>query len=211
MLGLFFSHLGDDSDGLNMAYCVLSLLPLMIIPFGSLRSVNQYLEHIGHSNENSNAGTMLSFLKYTNPVRGLSMFLIWVAFAIASTFLSEIYFLSIALVILVQFTFYAFFWCLLELFVLHLPSNSKIGFLLGFIAILHAFLPLVIAGIFGIDELVTFSPFGYLGVWADLSGNDALWGESIKALIVNLILSVVPVMIIAKKYRYLMKMRESME
>jgi hypothetical protein len=109
----------------------------------------------------------------------------------------------------VSFSFFLFYWSLLELYVVYQPRFNKIGVLLGFIAVLHGVLPLVMAGIMAVEQLTFHSPVGVIGLLFDVQKDSA---EANLAYVVaaNLVLSAIPLGLVFKRYQHLLAVRDQM-
>jgi hypothetical protein len=108
----------------------------------------------------------------------------------------------------IVFTFYLFLTLLLELDTLYRPLSKKIRHLLVFIAAVYVILPPILAAIFESDTLYVYSPCGFF--WAimqephiDMPSLTSVWA-------LNIILSVIPIMLISKRYNHILKLRRKM-
>ena len=75
-------------------------------------------------------------------------------------------------------TFVLFYVLLCELYIVYRPLSPKIHILLAFVGLLHAILPLILAGIFSSSAIAVLSPFGFFGV---------LCGDADQELLINLL------------------------
>ena len=203
VLGLFYSHFGENVSEILAVFWVMSLLPVLKIPLASIRSYENYLERSGRGR-----GSFLSLFSHSNIVGGLILFVIWLCFVMGGTSLesSDIkYCLVLAADI---FSAYLFAILLLELFVVLLPTYSKIGILILFVVGIYLILPMALSGIFDNDSLAFYSPFGLLG---GLSSHDGMTlSDQMNVLMVNCALCVVPLAIISKQYFKVVRVRKEM-
>ena len=104
---------------------------------------------------------------------------------------------------------YLFFIVILEAYVLYKPVYDKIALLLGFIVLLHLFLPLILSGIFESEIIYLYSPLGFTGGVIFEPENVTL---SIAASIItiNALFCVIPAFLISRRYRFLIAVRQGM-
>ena len=111
--------------------------------------------------------------------------------------------------IIIVLSFYLFLLLLVELRVVYSPIYSKIGLLLGFVAILHFFLPLILSLAFENPAFSCYSPFGFFAFVFDPSKNQE-FGVRTSVLVVIMLLSVGPILYVARRYSYVLALRQQM-
>ena len=195
-----------------VAFCLVSAIPLVILPFASRKTLNMYLERSGQMEEPVACGmSVLRFLPYSNLSAWLILYLQWACFALwALRYQGDLSWPTAVGSVLMMFTFYVFFVLLVELYTFY-ESHGKMHILLCFVVGLHLFLPMILASTLQAGELVRFSPFGFiaflsgtLGAGGGLPpGSSSVWG-------LNVLLCVVPAYLIAKRCRMLVAAREEM-
>jgi hypothetical protein len=126
---------------------------------------DKYLEYSGllQNRADGRKTTIPSILLYSNLLHGMGLFAIWVIASAAMTFAMKIPLQPCIYSILVLFSFYLVFLMLLELYMVYSPAYSKIGLLLGFIALVLLFLPLILSAILKNEQIYLYSLFGYFG------------------------------------------------
>ena len=210
LFGLFFSYLIDGAGAVNYSYWAISLLPVLFIHFEALRSFDKYLEHSGFVRERtgSKPNTISSMLLYSNISLGLGLFAIWAVVSVATTLITGLNPLQPLYYILVLFSFFLFLILLLELYVVYSPLSNKIGLLLGFIALVHLFFPLILSLSLENEIIYLFSPLGFFGhIFAESTPGIA---AQTCILLVNLILCVIPILLIWKRYNHILTARQKM-
>ncbi len=212
LFGLFYYYLLHPKSGaftINLAFWLTSLYAIVSIPLGSKRSFNRYLEFSGLYLSSSGSKLRLPRLfLYSNLSLGLGLFAIWAIVAMTTTSLAGLDFVEHLDVIAVFLSFYLFLLLLLEVHVVASPYASKLGVLLIFIVGVYAVFPLIVAGIFDIDEVAWHSPFGYVFYLFDQSQRQLQ--TTVRIAVVNLLLSAVPAAIILRRYVDVIKARRKM-
>jgi hypothetical protein len=215
LLGLFHYYLVPNKTNptnINFShlYWAISLLAIFAIPFGALRSFDRYLEYIGliRAKSGSNINTISRILLHSNISLALGLFVIWSAFSAGVILMSRMEFLPGLYKIWILFTFYMFLTLLSELDILYRPLSKKIRYLLGFIAAVYAILPLILAAIFESQAICAHSPFGIFMTiverpYTRMPSLTSVW-------IVNVLLCVVPILLIWKRYSHILKLRQKM-
>jgi hypothetical protein len=215
MFGLFFHYLFKadlllmERTGLNFAFWTVSLIPALIVPLGSVRTFDKYLEFTGRAIIKT--GGKLRPIRLTmlsNLPLGLGLFAMWASLAAATTYLIKLPMNDYLIYIGVIFTFYLFLLLLLEVFVVISPTVSKIGILLIFIIAAQMILPMIFSGIFPMgDDIAKFSPFGYFGhmINWDRQITIDLWVAAF-----NLLLCVIPAILILRRHADVIKARQRM-
>jgi hypothetical protein len=196
-LGLFWPHLPDRSQAIYPLWLLVSLVPAMMIPLGSLRTFNDYLERWNqlsvHSNLTLSAGLLL----------------LWVAFSAVVAIADETSLAEFAYHAAGILSFCAVLLLLLELHVVYQPVYSKIGVLLGFLAVLYLILPPILAATMAAPSLHYHSFVGFFFYLFDSSGE---FGTAAKAsvLVVNALLGVLLALPIARRYASVRLLRHQM-
>ena len=220
LCGILFKELNEvngstqniqNAQILNFSYWLISLLPILAVPLWSIRSYDNYLEHIGLIQKESVPGkrTMPRMLMYSNLSLGFGLFAIWVACAIGTTIMMQLSLPSYLYMIFVLFSAYLFLILLLELFVVYNPTSPKMGIFIAFIAAVYIILPLILSGTLEIDTLLQISPIGLLFEMFPKQN------EEITVLnhtwIINLLLCIIPALLIFKQYRHIFNTRQKMK
>lgn len=213
--GLFYHYLFQvkssyemERTGLNFAFWLVSFLPVLVVPLGSVRTIDKYLEFAGHIISRTGGKLGLTRLTlFSNLSLGLGLFAIWAPLAVASTYLTGMPITDRLVNIGVIFTFYVFLLLLLELYVVISPSINKIGVLLIFIIAAQTILPLIFAGIFKVEGLASLSPFGYIGYMVD---KDRDFSIDLWVVVVNILLCVIPTILIFSHHTDVIKARQRM-
>jgi len=210
LLGLFYHHLGTTETEVSYAYWVISLFAAFAIPLGTLRTFDRYLEYIGLIREktDSNGKIINHILINSNISLALGLFLIWSAFSIVTILIGKMEFLQGLHLIWIVFSFYLFLMLLLELHVLYKPLSKKIELLLIFIVAVYVILPMILSAILESEIFYIHSPLGFFVAimdepYKDLPSLTSVWGS-------NIILSVIPIMLISKRYNHILKLRRKM-
>ncbi len=213
LLGLFYTHLTAASviaGWINYCYWVISLLPVLAVPVGSLRGFEKYLEHCGLLGAQSlqDKSMMPRMFLYSNLSLGLGLFAVWAGCSMGTTLLAGLEPWRHLYQIFIMFSFYLFLVLLLELYVVCTPISNKIGLLLGFVAILYVALPIIMDWVLDSEALYLYSPVGFLfGIFrkpdAGLAVPYAVW-------LTNLLLCAVSVAAIWKRHLRILSTRRAM-
>jgi hypothetical protein len=212
LLGLFWKRLtegGIIANWINYCYWVISLLPALTVPVWSLRSFDKYFEHIGliRSRFAEHKSVMPQMLLYCNLSVALGLFALWTASAVGTTVMAGAELLPQLYLIWILFSFYLFLVLLLELYVVCAPLSNRIGLLLAFVALVYVTLPLILHGILDSETLYLYSPLGFLfGIFEKPNGEIAAQAG---VWITNLLLCIVPVLLIWKRYLHILSARRT--
>ena len=87
------------------------------------------------------------------------------------------------------------------------PLYGKIKLLLGFIALLYAFLPLILAPILTNDGVLQYSPLGYVFYLIEKADVGRKVDFTRSVLILNLVLCTVPIGLIWQRYSQILRAR----
>ncbi len=211
LFGLFYEYLTDGARKTNYLYWLISLLPVLLVPLGSLRSFDKYLEHSGliRSKSAGNKKLVSRLLLYSNSPFDIILFAIWVAGAIVTALMTKQELLYNLYYIVILFSFFLFLMLLLELYVVYKPVSDKIGLLLSFIAIVYLFLPLILSGILDNKEVYLYS---LLGFCTRVLFYESAPGISIitRIWLINVVLCIVPIMLIWTRYKNILAARQKM-
>jgi hypothetical protein len=214
MFGLFYHYLFKadlslmERTGLNFAFLTVSLIPVLIVPLGSVRTFDKYLEFTGRAISKNTGNLRLARLTmFSNLSLGLGLFVIWASLAAVTAYFTNLPMKDHLIYIGVIFTFYLFLLLLLEVFVVISPTVSKIGILLIFIIAAQMILPMIFSGIFDNQDIAKFSPFGYFGhmINWDRQITIDLWVAG-----VNLVLCIIPAILIIRRHADVIKARQRM-
>jgi hypothetical protein len=210
LFGLFYEHLNTGTRIINYSYWLISLLPALAVPFGSIRKFDKYLEYSGiiRSRKKENQNIIPRMFLYSNLSLGLGLFVIWAGCATATTLITQLELLPHLYMILILFSSYLFLLLLLELHVVFTPISNKIGTLLAFIGAVYIILPLIISGILESDIIYMHSPVGFIWEifqkpYPDISIPTSIWA-------LNLLLCIIPALLIWKRHLYILNTRRKM-
>ncbi len=213
-LGLFWQELTGRNPKMWFMYAATTHFLIVSIPFGVLRSYEQYMELTYELARKHGKGKALglSFFRASNPVAWIKLYALWAAFSVGAAALGSVEAIRWAVVLAgCLFFAWAVFLLLVEFAVVSAPKNEKIKFFAGFIAIVYLVLPGVLAGI--LSESVIFS-FSFFGVWAAV-GERALESSPnelmlFAPLLLNVLLATVFAIIIRRHYRGIIAARRNM-
>jgi hypothetical protein len=213
LLGLFWPnlYLHTDSPGITAEYWAVSFVPLMLIPFGALRTFDNYLESsISSRNGIGNPGALLwRLVLRSNVVLGLALFTIYAVSAILVSLMSGFGMSTTLHRMLFLFSFSLLSLLLIETGVVYQPLFNKIGMVLGTIFVLYMTLPLLASAIMKKEVISLFSPLGAFGwMFFDDPGKYGIRLRDL--LLVNAALCIIPLRLIWKRYRYLLSLRQKM-
>lgn len=213
VVGLYYAYIPEERPELIYSYWLITLIPILLIPLGSLRNLDKYIEYSRfiQSQPNSRKTGLVPIVMYSNLALAIALFVIWTASSIGTTFFAEYAAMKLGsnlYNIFILLTCYLFLVLLLELYVVYKPASNKIGLLLGFIAVLYVILPLILSAIFESDIIYFYSPAGFI---ASLF-NDSNFNISIKTSfwLMNALFCVFPALLIWKRYNYILTQRQKM-
>lgn len=147
------------------AFWIFGLLPVAVVPMFSIRGFDKSLE-ISRASHRSE-GLVVRLLICSNIVGGLILYAIWLAFAVAAGITTGADMIELFWLAIMVLSFYLVILALVETYAMWQPKNEKIGYLLGFIAILYFVLPFVLSAIFDNELLCLFSPLGVAEIFED--------------------------------------------
>ena len=209
--GYFWAYL--DKAGMPGVYSswLITFIPLILIPFGAAKTYDMYLEGLRLSKwDRSDANITWRLFRNSNLYLLLSLFVIWALFSMGMGLKSGDSPGQFMPSILLLFSFVLFFSVLLELHMLYKHVYNKIKWLLGFIALIHILLPLMLAGALGNEGLCLYSPAGYIIHLFD----QAFGGKSVRfpagVLIQNLLFCIISVGLIWNKYVQILDVRREL-
>jgi len=210
VIGLFLPHLSKDMI-YPYLFWLISLIPVVFIPIGSIKNFDHYLECCGLRRGYYRTGKSMPFTLFLNSNLTLAagLFSIWVIFSIVLAVISKTDPSSYIFNIVVIFSFYLFLLLLLELYVVYNPIYNKIAILLVFVTILYLILPLLLSFTLKLSFLRFHSPFGFfVNIINPFGDNDFDIYTSI--LIVNALLCVIPAYLISRRYLNILALRRKM-
>jgi hypothetical protein len=213
VLGLFWPCLCLDKDNaeITAAYWLLSFMPLMFVPFGFLRTFDNYLEHSRlDRNGTGNLATMLwRLVRRSNISLGLALFAVYAVPAISVSLMTGFGISTTLHRLVFLLSFYIFSLLLMETGVVYQPLFNKIGVVLGMMYALYIALPLLACSIMREEVISIFSPLGAYG-WM-FFGEPWKYGIRLRDLfLINVVLCVIPLRLIWKRYRLLLSIRQKM-
>lgn len=210
LLGLLYHYLGKGETDISYIYWIISLLAVLAIPFGALRSFDKYLEYSGLIREKtgSNVNAISRILPHSNISLALGLFVIWSAGSVAVILISRMEFLQGLYRIWILFSYYIFLMLLLELNILYKPLSRKIGHLLGFIFGVYVIFPLILSATLESDIIYLHSPAGFFWIIIDepykgMPSLTSVW-------LVNVLLWMIPILLIRKRYSHILTLRRKM-
>jgi len=164
LYGLFYTFFhGQDARDVTRFFWIFSLIPMGVIPPFAMRSFDNYLE-ISRTAPRMD-GLFARLVLRSNGVSGLALYVIWLAFAVAAGMTAKADLLELLWVAMVSLSAYLVLLALLETYVTWQPKNEKIGYLLGFAAVLYIVLPFILAALFDHEYFMLFSPFGVIQIF----------------------------------------------
>lgn len=213
-LGLFWQELSKGGSDVWLGYAVVTHLLVLIMPFGLLRSYEQYMELTYDCARRHGGGKKLarSFLAAANPPTWAGLYALWAAFVVGVAAIASLNlaFWALALVVCVFFA-WAVFLLLAELAVVGASRNEKLKFFAGFLAMLYLFLPMLLAIVLETSALWSFS---YFGIWVAIehyaSGRDTGEMLLLSPLLLNVLLVAVLTLIIRQRYIGIVNARRAM-
>lgn len=213
VVGLYYTYIPKEESGLIYSYWLVTLIPVLLIPLGSLRNLDKYIEYSRfiQNQPNSRKTGFVPVVMYSNLALAIALFAIWTASSIGTTFFAEYAAMKLGANlynIFILLTCYLFLVLLLELYVVYKPASNKIGLLLGFIAVLYVILPLILSAIFESDIIYFYSPAGFIVSLFD----DSNFNITIKTSfwLMNALFCVFPASLIWKRYNYILTQRQKM-
>ncbi|HDS85354.1 MAG TPA: hypothetical protein ENN97_09195 [Phycisphaerales bacterium] len=204
--GLFYVYLleANDPDPARV-FWMLGLLPAAVVPLFAIRGFDRYLEtsRTAHRVE----GLFGRLLIHSNLTGGLMLFVIWLAFAIAAGVTARADAAELLWLAMIAFSALLVIWALVETTAVWQPRNEKIGYLLGFLAVLYIVLPFILGGIFENEMMYLFSPLGVVNVFDSHYSAPIL----LMPIFFNLICLLPLGILIAKRYFDLVAIRTQIE
>ncbi len=205
----FVWHEMDSNWSMEMAkgFWVVTLLAAWLIPYGATRSYEMYIEGAGRYDGERSA--MAKFLvKSSNLFTCGAMLLVWILSASLSAALVRMPVYDTARWLLTLVSSTVFLFLLRELHVVYKPLTKKLHLVLLFVALLYMILPLILAGVFDSEQLVQFSPIGFIAHLFESSVGrsktiDAAW-------LVNLVLSAIATVVLLPRYQFVLIARKKM-
>lgn len=89
-IGLFFPHLSENETVIYFFWLV-SLVPVVLIPLGSLKNFDNYLEYCGLLRDSRSSGKNMTstLLVHSNLTLALGLFAMWVIFSVLMSIISK--------------------------------------------------------------------------------------------------------------------------
>jgi hypothetical protein len=211
-LGLFLPYLPDSRGMVYPMWLLTSLVPVSLIPLGSLRTFDGYLERcdIARLRRESSVHTPAGMLLLSsNLTLAAGLFLLWAIFSILAGLANRMNLAPLAFQTAALLSFCLVLLLLLELYVVYQPLYAKIDVLLAFVAILCLILPPILGAAFDIPQLRFYSLFSFLVVIVDPP--DTLHGTGgVSILLVNALLCLIPAWLIWKRYARIVRLRQEL-
>jgi len=202
LLGLFYKALYLSDGAAVFAYWLTGLAAVWTVPGFALRSFDKYLEISRRAGEAVPGRLMLG----SNVVTGLILFAIWFVFGAAICLTTGWPAADFAAFALVAFSFHLVIAGLEEAYTVLLPRNEKIGYLIGFAAILYCGLPVFLNGVLEAEAFAMLSPLQIVTFRQAAAELSALANP----LLLNAVLTVLLSIPIVKRYRGIIALRAGM-
>jgi len=210
VLGLFYAHFARFQPSVY-AFWLASLVPVVFVPLASVKTFDNYLEHCGliRGSSANHKSMPLVLFTYSNLTLAFVLFAVWTGFAFATSRMGMLSPGQSLFDIAVVLSFCLFLLLLLELNVLYGPVFGKLGLLLAFIAILHLFLPIILWATIDNTSLYYYCLFGFFAHLFNPLHVKTIAAHS-PVLVVNLLLCIVPLLLVSKRYLYILRLRKGM-
>jgi hypothetical protein len=211
--GLYYNYMPKGRPEIIYSYWVVTLIPVLFIPIGSLRNLDKYIEYSRfiQSQYKPRKTSIVPIVMYSNLASAIALFAIWAVSSAGALFFAEYTVMKIGANlynIFVLLTCYLFLVLLLELYVVYKPASNKIGLLLSFVAGLYIILPFILSAIFDSKIIYLYSPVGFFASLSD--GSDLIRGTRTSFWLMNLLFCVFPALFIWKRYNYILTQRQKM-
>ena len=205
LCGLFYMHLIEGGVYTVRGLWMFGLAPVGVVPLFAIRGFDRYLEisRTAHRIE----GLFGRLLVNSNIVGGLMVFVIWLVFAVAAGVTARAEMADLLWLTALSLSFLLVILALIETYAVWQPRNEKIGYLLGFLAILYCVLPFILGAIFDNETLYLFSPVSVVNVF------DTTYGAAVLLMPIffNLLCLLPPGLLIGKRYNDLIAIRTHIE
>jgi hypothetical protein len=206
--GLFWAYLVEKEMMTLYFLWVILLIPVLLIPFGAAKTCDVYLERFRSSKKMVSAAKMHWWLfTNSNLFLCLSLLVIWILFSAGMCLTVDSRLFSHATSIIVLLSFPLFLSLLFEIHTVYQPLYGKIKLLLGFIALVYTFLPLILSPILNNEGVFQYSPVGYVFYLFEKAEGGQTADIANSVLILNLILCIVPIGLIWQRYRQIVRAR----
>jgi len=203
--GLFWVYLLEKKMMTLYFLWLVLLIPVLLIPFGAVKTCDVYLERFRSSKRGLSTGKMhWRLFTNSNLFLCLSLLVIWGLFSAGMGLSVDSLFIPSIIVLL---SFCLFLSLLFEMHTVYQPLYGKIKLLLGFIALLYAFLPLILAPILTNDGVLQYSPLGYVFYLFEKADVGQKVDFASSVFIMNLVLCTVPIGLIWQRYRQILRAR----
>ncbi len=215
LLGLFWQRVPETASNAWYVYAIVTHVLAVLVPFGVMRSHEQYMELSYDLARKHGEGSLLnkSFFARTNLTVWCYIFVIWAAFTIGSAALvqsMESFRWALVLIVCV-FLGWSVFMLLVELAVVGRPKNEKLKYFVGFVALLYLVVPMILAGVLRDTRIMAYS---FFGIWGAVG--ERAFSESSEALplvwpaFVNAVAVIVLFGLVRKRYLQILAARRAM-
>lgn len=209
--GFFWAYLAETGITALYPLRLITLIPLLLIPFGAAKTYDMYLEGLRLSKVSGSDGHMIwKLFRNSNLFLWLSLFVIWALFSIGMGFKSCASPLTLMPSILLMFSFILFFSLLFELHTIYQPVYAKIKYLLGFFALIYFLLPFILAATLNNEMLILYSPAGYMIHLMYQATENKSMGFPTGVLVLNFLLCIISLGLIWLKYVQVIGVRQKM-
>lgn len=211
--GLYYNYIPKGRPEIVYSYWLVTLMPVLAIPVGSLRNLDKYIEYSRfiQGQCRSRKTSIAPIVRHSNLALAITLFAIWAISSAATLVYAGYAFAEIGTNLYNIFTLltcYLFLVLLLETYVVYNPVSGKIGLLLGFVTALYIILPFILSAIFDNDIIYVYSPAGFFASLFDRS--DLVRGARTSYWLINLLFCVFPALLVWKRYNYVLTLRQKM-
>lgn len=194
ILGIFYEAFYSDgfsTQSAVRAFWLIGLLPVGLVPVLAIR-YDKYVE----ISRRFGQGVLGRVFLQSNIVTGLLLFAIWLVFGVAVCLSTRVPAADFVAFAVTAFSFLLVILALIETYTVLLPIIEKVGYLIGFAAIVYGILPLILHGLFEARAFAILSPIQLIGFWKIASEMTALANP----LVLNTVIVVLLSILIYKQY-----------
>lgn len=200
-LGLLLPPMLQRDGVIYPLWFLISVVPAVMIPLGSMRTFDDYLEHWTPS-------ASFALFRQSNLTLHAGLFAIWIAFSIVAAVAGKADAMEFVCHVAGILSFCMVLLLLLELYVVYQPVYTKIGLLLGFLVVLYLVLPLILSAIVGGHAAYC----SFLGFFFQLFEPTRRVKPDVRVFVVlmNALLCVIPALLISRRYASIPLLRQNM-
>jgi hypothetical protein len=210
LLDFFVGHNYKEKH-IELLFLFFSFIPLVSIYWKSQKGIHHYQEELSRLGRSGVTHSKIyqTFITHCNLTLGFLLFLAWIACTLFLAFINQMDIVVQLKFVLPLFAYFVFFWMLMEIGVLYRTDLSRIGLLLWFVAIVITIIPVMISLQFDVEWISLLSPLGLFTMFGKSA--DLLSDSLVLVLTINLLTMVVPVWLVGKKYKELLKLRPAFD